>query len=261
MYKEFEGIESPDNESTKIWRYMDFTKLVSLLDKKSLYFSNFKNFDDPFEGEFPYGNILRANKTLERSNKYNVKNSFSDDFIRKEKSKSQASKLFCSARNAIHNAGNYFINCWHENNYESAAMWKLYSDLNKGVAIQSTFKNFTDCFSGCEDDIAIGKVNYIDYEKDSMSPGIVYVYKPFTYKRISFEYEREIRAIIFIPHGERNIELNGIYVPISLKILIEKIYVSPTAEDWFFELVESITKKYDLKTEVIRSNLYEGPLY
>ena len=33
-----------------------------------------------------------------------------------------------------------FINCWHENSQESAAMWRLYSSfLPNAVAIKTTF--------------------------------------------------------------------------------------------------------------------------
>ena len=31
------------------------------------------------------------------------------------------------------------ISCWHENQYESAAMWQLYNPSNDGIAIQTTF--------------------------------------------------------------------------------------------------------------------------
>lgn len=32
-----------------------------------------------------------------------------------------------------------FVNCWHLNEYESAAMWDLYLKNEEGVAIQTTF--------------------------------------------------------------------------------------------------------------------------
>ena len=35
-----------------------------------------------------------------------------------------------------------YINCWHLNNYESEAMWKLYSkDYANAIAIQTTTKS------------------------------------------------------------------------------------------------------------------------
>lgn len=35
---------------TKVWRYMDFTKFVSLLDKRELWFTRADELNDPFEG-------------------------------------------------------------------------------------------------------------------------------------------------------------------------------------------------------------------
>jgi len=49
----------PRNPSARIWRYMDFTKYVSLLDTGSLYFARSDKLEDPFEGS-----IARANLRL-----------------------------------------------------------------------------------------------------------------------------------------------------------------------------------------------------
>ena len=46
------------------------------------------------------------------------------------------------------------------------------------------------------------------------------------------------------------------YVNTELEILIENIYVSPAAEKWFKEVVESLVSKYCLSKNVIESNLY-----
>ena len=32
------------------------------------------------------------------------------------------------------------VNCWHQNEFESEAMWRLYSENNKGIAIQTTLQ-------------------------------------------------------------------------------------------------------------------------
>jgi hypothetical protein len=41
------------------------------------------------------------------------------------------------------------INGWHYNEYESAAMWDLYSQANAGIAIQSTYRKLRDSFQNC----------------------------------------------------------------------------------------------------------------
>ena len=42
-------IEIPPIE-TKLWRYMDFAKFVSLLESRALFFVRADKLDDPFEG-------------------------------------------------------------------------------------------------------------------------------------------------------------------------------------------------------------------
>ena len=59
MYKNFPAVfESPQDENAKIWRYMDFTKFVNLLDTSKLFFPRADKLGDPFEGSFPRGNVM-----------------------------------------------------------------------------------------------------------------------------------------------------------------------------------------------------------
>jgi len=43
---------------------------------------------------------------------------------------------------------------------------------------------------------------------------------------------------------------------VNIHHLIKEIRVSPYASSWFFELVKSVCKKYDLDTEIVRSKIY-----
>jgi hypothetical protein len=252
VYKKVRKIKSPDNKLIKIWRYMDFIKFVSILDRRSLYFTEFRRFEDPIEGNFPNSN---RKETIEKLEKDFEGNQAMLDYIHKENPIDYAQK-------GLHGLGNFYINCWHENEYESAAMWKFYSDQERGIAIQSTFNSFKNCFYKYERDVIIGEVEYLDYDEDSIPLGNeIIIYEPFIYKRKSFVYENEIRAIVYISKKEKSENTEGIYVPVSLNRLIEKIYVSPKSPEWFLDLVKSITKKYRLKKEVIQSNLYKGLLY
>lgn len=108
-------------EESKIWRYMDFTKFVHLLESESLFFTRADKFEDPFEGV-----SSMANQSL-RNEIYNGKippEAFKllDDF-------SKMARMYT------------FVNCWHLNDYEAAAMWKLYLQSNEGVAIQTNFQS------------------------------------------------------------------------------------------------------------------------
>ena len=48
------------------------------------------------------------------------------------------------------------INCWHMNDFESEAMWKLYLKSNEGIAIQSTYQRLIDSLSNTDLSIHIG---------------------------------------------------------------------------------------------------------
>ena len=58
MYIEHYVFETPSDENVTIWRYLDFTKFVSLLDRQQLFFARVDTLDDPFEGSYPKGNIV-----------------------------------------------------------------------------------------------------------------------------------------------------------------------------------------------------------
>ena len=62
MYEEHPIFIQPENEDIKVWRYMDFTKLVSLIDSLRLYFTRADKFEDPFEGSFPKINVAARRK-------------------------------------------------------------------------------------------------------------------------------------------------------------------------------------------------------
>lgn len=251
MYKEHKVFKKPDNKNIKIWRYLDFTKFVSLIDRKALFFARADKFSDPFEGSYSKANIqLRptvykgmtqvAFYEMQERIKYVSKNII---------------KFTC-------------INCWNINEYESAAMWKLYLKSDEGVAIQSTFRRLTESFNSySEMDIYIGEVQYIDYETEWMPEGNVFY--PFLYKRKSFEHEHELRAIIQKLPINKDDKINltqetfniGLNIPVNLDTLIEKIYLSPASAAWFTDAVRSVVDKYALNKEIVQSSLTEGPVY
>lgn len=246
MYKEHPVFEKPADENAKIWKYMDFTKFVSLLYKSALFFARADKLDDPFEGSYSKANVkLRPDvyKEIPPDTLGNL-----SQFFR------QLPKYTV-------------INSWHLSECEPAAMWKLYLKSNEGIAIRSTFNQLKDCFKNENREIHIGKVKYIDYEKDWLPEGNVLY--PFVHKRKSFEHEQELRAVIQSFSYNKKGEISwskppfddGIYVQVDLDVLIDKIYLSPTSPKWLFELVISVTGKYNLDKEVHQSSLDTAPVY
>lgn len=152
-----------------------------------------------------------------------------------------------------------FINSWHMNDFESAAMWKLFLQSSEGMAIRSTVGNLKKSFeiSGTYE-VNVAKVEYIDYETYVIPERNIL--DPFVHKRKRCEHERELRALTLIlpgKLGDDSIDFSvsnpndGIYVNVYVDVLIDRIFVSPTALPWFYDLTKSVMKTYGVDKEVI----------
>jgi hypothetical protein len=53
MHKFHPTFLEPADKNVKIWRYIDFAKLMSLVNRKSLFFVKASELFDPFEGSLP----------------------------------------------------------------------------------------------------------------------------------------------------------------------------------------------------------------
>ena len=171
----------------------------------------------------------------------------------------------------------YAINCWHMNEHESAAMWKLYLKSNYGIAVQSIYRKLRESIID-DEPVYLGTVKYIDYEKDpisryydptSVNDFIFNFFSPFIYKRKSFEYEREVRALLMrrptIPEEKigsyKDTIVDGVEVRVNVKHLVEKIYIAPNAPDWFCKLCDSVAQKYGFEFEIVRSKLDDKAVF
>lgn len=244
MYQEHPTFNSISDES-KIWRYMDLTKFMDLLENKNLFFCRADKFEDKFEGSLPKFNL---------ENRKQVYKNLDDKLL---------NKIAHHRRQIVHNT---YINCWHINEVESEAMWKLYAQCKEAIAIQSTFKNFKECFNESDKTIHIGKINYVDYNSYWVSERNSF--EPFLHKRLSFLHENELRAIVQeFNSDERGIDLSkplsnfGLNIPIKIETLICSIYVSPLSPPWFYELVKKITRSYDLNVDIFYSSLSDEPVF
>jgi hypothetical protein len=244
MYFWHEDCLEPENKNVKIWRYLDFTKFVDLLNSNALFFTRLDKLDDLFEGSLPLFNRL-------------IKEHIVADGSFTEEQKESILRGHKDTRKSI------VVNCWYMNAVESAAMWKLYLKSDEGVAIQSTYNKLKECFNATKTAVFLGLVKYIDYKKDFILDTSPY-YTTF-HKRKSFEHENELRAMCFLPSSDpdstKDVSDVGIHIPADIDILIENIYVSPTAPEWLSELVKSVIEKYDLKKKVIQSSLSDEPVF
>jgi hypothetical protein len=155
------------------------------------------------------------------------------------------------------------VSCWHLNELESAAMWRLYLKSDEGVAIRSSFARLRDSVRDFAFPVFIGVVNYLDFATDRFREGISFA--PLFHKRRSFDHERELRAMVwpFNPPDELPIaEIvrdGGLYVPVDIGTLIEGVCVAPPAPGWFTDLVASITEHYGLSRNLVAQSGLVGP--
>jgi len=124
MFIEHKVFKLPKDENTKIWRYLDLKKLLSIIVDESLYFCKTSLLEDSMEGcsAIHNGTNLRHLQNMHR----NIS----------------------------------FVNCWHSNNSESQLMWKVYSSQGEGICIQSTISRLKEAFADSKESIYIGKVSY-----------------------------------------------------------------------------------------------------
>ncbi|ELA8128113.1 hypothetical protein ACTNNG_004614 [Vibrio parahaemolyticus] len=239
--------EAPANVETKIWRYMDFTKFISLLNSSSLFLSRVDKFEDPYEGSTSHFNLAARPHV------------YADSKI-PPKTMEQLGKFNRWSREWT------YVNCWHLNDHESAAMWKLYAQTSEAVAIQSRFSVLEKLLP---EKTYVGQVKYIDYDRDWLPEGNGFW--PFVHKRKSFEHERELRVLaqeLPVHEGEgkgfdystRN-PLFGKSVEIDLAQLIEAVYIAPDAPSWFLELVKGSISRYGYDFQVIQSDLARKPVF
>jgi hypothetical protein len=98
---------------------MDLAKFVWLLKEKRLFMSRLDKLADPYEGSL-------TSRTIQGI----------ELFLRQRGSKdgwNQMSKMYRL------NQATTYVCCWHANEQESEAMWRLYCSQGQGVAIQTTY--------------------------------------------------------------------------------------------------------------------------
>jgi hypothetical protein len=236
---------------------MSVTKLLSLLHTQSLFFPRSDRLRDPFEGSFP-----KVNEPFEEA--------FFRDQIGLPPAKVQE-KIAYNKEFSRNFRRFVAVSCWHISTYESAALWSLYGPAGETVAVQSTVDRLISAFAGFNEPIYISAVAYLDYDRQPVSIGNMF--NPFLCKRQSFEHERELRAVLsrlptLAPNqpykadafwAQETIDA-GISVPVPVRKLIKRIFVSPTAPDWVLSAVEGTVRAFGLdQVPCFHSRLGEDP--
>ncbi|WP_100636500.1 DUF2971 domain-containing protein [Marinomonas sp. ef1] len=273
-------IEPLDNE-TELQKYMDFSKFVHLLDSNKLFLSKTSNFEDNLEGgltptfsfikngsaaalnqlidAWPSASPLTPEEKLEKKKREKA-------YEQSEKDRT-ISTAFGEFPASDHDFNHLYqkhtewidVSCWHANDSESMAMWKIYGGgINSVCIISSVEKLSAAIIKPNNKEITISKIHYIDHENDHFKNE--HPLSPLLHKSKFYTFENEVRLIAYNPNEkileERKKDDVGTLLEVDLNTLIIEVRVAPDAPNWFFELVRSITQdKYGLKVEVNKSKI------
>jgi hypothetical protein len=227
MYLTSPNIKLPEDPDTIVWKYLDLSKFLDLLLSKKLFMSRSDKFEDQYEGTF-------SEPTFEEIKKLAINN---PEFL----------NYYKTHREKV------AISSWHINEYESFAMWQIFTQNSEGLAIQSTIGRLQKALEP-EKNLKqyIGQVNYIDYKKEYIPFDDLFF--PFLFKRKSFQYEREVRIIS--DTSDTAITINdGIKINVDISQLIDKIYIHPKTENWYKNLVIELVSKLGFDIAIEKSDL------
>jgi hypothetical protein len=227
MYLNNPNINLTDDPDTIVWKYLDLSKFLDLLMSKKLFMSRSDKFEDQYEGTF-------SEPTFEEIKKLSINN---PDFL----------QYYKTHREKV------AISSWHINEYESFAMWQIFTQNSEGLAIQSTIGRLQKALIP-ENNYKqfIGEVNYIDYKKEYIPFDDMFF--PFLFKRKSFQYEREVRIITDVAENKTTLN-DGLKINVDIDQLIETIYIHPKSENWYKNLVIDLVKQLGFNFAIEKSDL------
>lgn len=243
----------PPDSSMKIWRYLDLPKLIDLLQTRSLYFARVNSLqdEDPFEGSFAKGNLDLLRKQLLEPKEVIKGKSLTEEHVHNlVKIITGTAKDFA------------YINCWHASDTESVALWKQYGTEKGAIVIRSTYEKLVRAFpdNDQEKTVHMGMIQYLNYanpeEYMKFNSNLM---TPLFHKRIEYQHEREVRALVFLSPDRAN-DQNGFKINIDVDKVIEEIRMGPRTPKWITEIVAKLIEKYDLHLKVLPSQLDEKPI-
>lgn len=230
-------VKNPITDDTTIWRYMNLAELISILQKDTLWFCRIASFDDPFEGQIPEGTTKIADQ--------------SDP---------------AATRRAIYLLRKLvYANCWHISEGQSDAMWKLYTDDQHGLAIESTVGELKNALDSSRE-ISINSVDYIEWSEAKVMPTDP-VRLGFL-KREAFSHEKELRCVfqkeledsdVIHPDAYELESPEGEYISIDCEILINRVHISPFSPGWLSSVIEDALLTYNMYVPLEESELYDDP--
>ena len=190
-------ISSKDLHMT-LWRYMSFSKFMSLLTYQALWFSRLDILQDRYEGMIP-----RATKDRIDEENQQWKRLFTSP-----RHRAQVDKM--TAHNENSGRRLLVVNCWFIGECESAHMWKEYGSSCDAVALKSTADRLCRSVLMIPDGHVshIGRVKYVEHDSHEMtSYQANQAHERAFLKDIRFRDEKELRLVAM--NFKHNIALEG----------------------------------------------------
>lgn len=244
--------------SAVLWRYMDFSKFVALLKDEALHFARADHLGDPFEGARGLADRKSEWKAhcLEYFRHAIRTAPGQPEEISAEQVEQQAERLFLDfeviGEREIQST---FVSCWHANDGESEALWRLYCPPpSAGIAIRTDFGALDNALDGSFD-VKFGYVQYVDFAKHFAG-----TYDRIFWKRASFRHEAEVRAVIAKDWTNTSSE-SGLHVRVDLSQAVKAIVTSPFAPRWFDSVVKETMQRFGLDIPVTSSALRAEPFF
>jgi hypothetical protein len=174
----------------------------------------------------------------------------------------------------------FYVNCWHAAQHESAAMWKIYGSPGAGVAIVTHGGRLEAALASDSKELHLGAVRYVD--PATFEIGTPNAFDTLMVKRANYSYEQEVRLVHWDTEGDLHdplanfswnedtmrfddiVEDHRPLVPGSLldcdvDVLIERVIVSPFAPPWYLPMIERLREQLGFRFAVTASNLLTVP--
>lgn len=221
------------NDMLSLRRYFNHDKFVKLLTSKALYFSPASDFSDGREGHYTNADYQAWDNELARWG-----------FDEKGREIAASAK----AGIARHNRQTVVISCWTEGVAEDIQMWREYGHGGDAVAIETTVGRLRGALGP---EFLLVPVTYLDFESETIPKS--HSMQPYFFKRSSYAWEREIRAVANMEMGKR-IGTPRL-APIDIDVLVQRVILSPLAAPDYAEKVKSLMKLESLSVPVHLSEI------
>lgn len=229
-------ILNPPESDSFIWRYYPLDKFLNLIVSSQLFFAQASSFQDPFEGD--YGAAAKQQIRDQYGDGQYLQDFNTFEFLRQHT----------------------YISCWHENQHESDAMWKLYGNA---IAVKAKFSSISKFLTWSKTEIKYcGRVNYIDYATEHVN--VESSYLPYFFKRLSFAHEKEVRFLV----QEHRYDwaaypppVLGKFAQLNINDDFEEVVLSPTMEPYVANAIKQVMRQANISTPVRRSTLLNRPVW